>query len=257
MLLITSSVALAAPPANDDFADAAVIATLPFHDSVDTSEATNAPGDPSCFGSVATVWYELTVADDTSILASTFGSDYDTTLSVYTSEPGELTEVACNDDTSLSLQSAVVFSASAGTTYYLMAGSCCGSPGGTLNLTVEETQLQQPSIEVTVDPIARFDSRTGSATLSGTITCSGAAFAFVEATLEQRVGRFIIRGFGGTGVECDGTAQPWSLEVFGETGLFKGGKATAYVFAGACNELLCEFDEAQRRVSLRGGRVPK
>ena len=43
-----------------------------------------------------------------------------------------------------------------------------------------------PAVDVTVDPVARFDSRTGSATLSGTITCDEGAFAFLEAATARR-----------------------------------------------------------------------
>jgi hypothetical protein len=40
----------AAPPPNDDLANATVISTLPFTDTVDNSEATSEAGEPSCFG---------------------------------------------------------------------------------------------------------------------------------------------------------------------------------------------------------------
>jgi hypothetical protein len=46
------------------------------------------------------------------IEANTFGSDYDTTLSVYTGSRGALTQIACNDDADL-LQSLVRFNATA------------------------------------------------------------------------------------------------------------------------------------------------
>jgi hypothetical protein len=52
----------------------------------------------------------------------------------------QFTEVACNDDSG-GLQSQVNFSASAGTTYYFMAGTCCGSGGnggGNLVFNVSE-----------------------------------------------------------------------------------------------------------------------
>jgi hypothetical protein len=253
LLFTIAGVAVAAPPGNDDIAGATVIAALPFTDSVDTTEATTDPGDP--FASCAppsghTVWYSLTAATDTNILATTFGSDYDTTLSVYTGTPGDLTEVACNDDTAGSLQSAVIFTATAGTTYYLMAGSFGETSGGTLVLNVEETDLELPTIDVTVDATGRFD-RSGTATLSGTVTCTGVESGFVEVSLEQRVGRFIIRGFDGTEVECDGTTRTWTIAVTGETGLFKGGKAVAAVFASACVEFFCAFDEEQVTIRLR------
>jgi hypothetical protein len=40
------STALAAPPSNDNFADATVIGSVPFSTSVDTTEATTEPDEP-------------------------------------------------------------------------------------------------------------------------------------------------------------------------------------------------------------------
>jgi len=73
--------------------------------------------------------------------------------------------------------------------------------------------------------------------------------------LTQNVGRFTISGFGGIFSEapvCDGTAQPWSVEVFGSSGKFKGGRAVSVTFAFACGSFDCGFDEQQSIVMLRG-----
>ena len=76
------------PPANDEFAAAEVIVKSPFATFTSTLEATTAPDDPSCFGNDASVWYAYTPPVSTMITADTFGSDYDTTLSVYTGAQG-------------------------------------------------------------------------------------------------------------------------------------------------------------------------
>jgi len=52
---------------------------------------------------------------------NTFGSDYDTTLSVHVGRSSALVQFACNDDTG-SLQSRVRFDAVASVTYYLKVG---------------------------------------------------------------------------------------------------------------------------------------
>ena len=94
-----------------------------------------------CFGPDHTVWYVFTADVDTTITADTFGSDYDTTLAVFTLSGKTFTEVACNDDAG-SLQSQVNFNVIAGTTYYFMAGTCCGGSdngGGNLVFNVSET----------------------------------------------------------------------------------------------------------------------
>ena len=123
--------AFAAAPSNDDFDDANVISELPFSDAVDTTGATTADDDPDCFGQGPTVWYEFTPEEDVNVRADTVGSDYDTTLSVYTGSRGDLTQIACNED-AVDLQSRVQFEAVAGETYFFMVGAFGGGPGGQL-----------------------------------------------------------------------------------------------------------------------------
>ena len=130
------------PVANDDFANAVSVSTLPFSDARDTSTATSASDDPIDCHNNGSVWYQFTPSRDLTIMANTFGSHYDTTLGVYTGSRGalELLPGGCNDDFS-GLQSRVVFNAIGGTTYYFMLGFCCGNGGtGGSNLifSVEE-----------------------------------------------------------------------------------------------------------------------
>jgi parallel beta-helix repeat protein len=137
-LLLGIAVASAVPP-NDDITQATVITALPFADGpLDTTAATMAPDDPDCAGNGPTVWYVFTPARPVIMAANTFGSNYDTTLSVYTGSPGALTQIACNDDFG-SLQSAVSFEATTGTTYFLMVGSYASGSGGSVFLHVEGT----------------------------------------------------------------------------------------------------------------------
>jgi hypothetical protein len=134
--------AWAAPPPNDDF-DAATVVTepLPFTDSISTVEATTAADDPvDCGGNVATVWYTYTPSAAGPVSADTIGSDYATTLSVYTGTRGALTQIACDAPFGTAR---VTWDAVAGTTYYLMVGSQAGlsdPPGGALSFTVRELQ---------------------------------------------------------------------------------------------------------------------
>jgi hypothetical protein len=135
-LLLCTTVAQAAP-ANDKIAQATEITALPFSDGpLSTTAATTAADDPDCAGRGHTVWYVVTPTADLSMIVHTFGSKYDTTVSVYTGAPGALTQIACNNDyfngNSSSLQSRVAFSAAAETTYYIMVGSSGSSPGGRL-----------------------------------------------------------------------------------------------------------------------------
>jgi hypothetical protein len=121
---------------SDDFDDANVISELPFSDSVDTFGATTASDDPDCVGQGPTVWYAFTPEEDLNVDANTFGSDYDTTLSVYTGSRGNLTQIACNDDTD-GLQSRVQFAAVAEETYFFMIGAFGSGPGGQLVFSID------------------------------------------------------------------------------------------------------------------------
>ncbi len=78
--------AQASAPANDNFANATLITTIPFSDGpFSTTEATSEPGEPSPCGSIGrTVWYSFTPSQSGTIVADTTGSDYDTVLAVYT-----------------------------------------------------------------------------------------------------------------------------------------------------------------------------
>jgi len=142
------SPAFAAAPSNDDFDFATVIGAVPFSDNIDTSEATSAFDDPTTCTNNGSVWYAFTPATNMTLEANTFGSNYDTVLSVYTGTRGSLIQVpgGCNDDYSGG-QSRVVFSATSGTTYYFLLGACCGtggSGGGNLTFSLGEHVLQPP-----------------------------------------------------------------------------------------------------------------
>ncbi len=116
---------------NDDFANATVVPAVPYFDSVDTRAATVAFDDPFCFVQGNTVWYSITPTDTMPLEFSTMGSDYPTTLSVYTGTRGALSQLACTT------QQVVGFTAVAGQQYYVMVGSF--GFGGNLVL-----QVQQP-----------------------------------------------------------------------------------------------------------------
>jgi hypothetical protein len=133
------------PPPNDTIDQAVPITTLPFTDELDVSGATRAPEDPVCLGEGGTVWYALTLAEETRVELNTFGSDYDTTLAAYTDDEGALTEIACNDDTR-DLQSRIRFTAGADTTYLIMVSAFQEDEfGGQLVLNASERTTAAPS----------------------------------------------------------------------------------------------------------------
>lgn len=247
--------AFAATPANDDFDSATSVgaAVLPFTDTLNTGEATTAADDPDCNGNGATVWYVFTPSENIHIGANTFGSDYDTTLSVYTGSRGALTQIACNDDSIGNTQSKVKFDAVAGETYYLMIASFAGGPGG--NLLFSMDILPPPlTFDVTIDSVGKVDAKTGVATISGTFTCSREGSGFIDVSLQQTIGRS--KGFGSefTNFTCDGVTK-WSIPIQGNI-LFVGGRANVSAFAVAFDEINEEvvIDEASRTVRLMGTR---
>ena len=88
-----------------------------------TTRATSAVDYLFCNGSKKTVWYSFTPQTDLRMEFNTFGSDYDTILSVYRGPRGALTQEACNDNAGFERQSTVRFDARGGIMYWVMVGS--------------------------------------------------------------------------------------------------------------------------------------
>ena len=154
--IVLPGIARAEAPSNDDFDSAVAIAGVPFSTGLNTADATAAADDPtSCFNN-GSVWFSFTPASPMTIVADTFGSDYDTVLSAYTGSRGALGQVpgACNDDSN-GVQSRIVFPATAGTTYYFLVGQCCGTGGsGGGNLLFSVAGVQGPTNDNFADAIA-------------------------------------------------------------------------------------------------------
>ncbi len=110
-------------PANDECGTARGITTSDFTEVLDTTEATAVAGDPTCApGEVAnTVWYQFTAPASGNATVDTFGSDFDSVVSVL---PGSCTGTAnaCSNDSDGTPQSKVVFQVSQGTTYFIAVG---------------------------------------------------------------------------------------------------------------------------------------
>jgi hypothetical protein len=240
--------ALAAPPTNDDLNSATTVTEpLPFSDAINTAEATTAGDDPDCAGQGPTVWYVFTPSQDMDVQANTYGSDYDTTLSVYTGSPGNLTQIACNDDSG-SLQSAVTFAALASETYYFMVGAFASGPGGNLVFTVT---LPPPplTIDLQLSPTGSFDKQ-GNAILRGRLTCSKFAFVELAADITQPVGKKAIHGFSEGFFDCNGET-PWEITVPGADGRFAGGRATVNVLVDAFDPETGNVVEAAASATVR------
>jgi bacillolysin len=132
------SCTVGAPPPNDNFANASPIPGLAYSDTQSTVYATLQTGEQksTCVSADDhSVWYRYTATSSHAITFSTFGSDHDTVLSVWTGNAlGSLAQVVCNDDYA-GLTSQVTVNASPSTTYHIRV-SGYGAASGTLRLNV-------------------------------------------------------------------------------------------------------------------------
>ena len=135
MLLLNfgTGVVYAAPPSNDDFANAINVTGLSFDHSVSTVEAiTSDPNEPQqnivCERTIAagykTVWYKYTASTKGVVAANTNGTDtatgFNSYIAVWTGTAvGALTFLTCDDYTDEDQDAAVTFRTSPGVTYYL------------------------------------------------------------------------------------------------------------------------------------------
>ncbi len=136
-------------PLNDSFAAAQALSPgLPAYGTADTKLASKEPGEPDHAGSPGghSLWYSWTAPRDGTFSLSTcsYNGGIDTLLAVYTGNSvGSLTPVASNDDGPSDgcrpTDSAVQFSATAGTAYLIAVDGKGGSWGET-QLTLEGVQ---------------------------------------------------------------------------------------------------------------------
>ena len=256
-LVLSGAPALAAAPVNDTSGSPDIIVALPYSATIITSDATTDADDaqlnPDECGAPATdasVWFSFIAPADGYVAADVSGSSYSAGVSVAEGTPGALVWLTCGSG-------GTAFEVVAGQTYTILAFDDQldeAGNGGTLEITVDVAP-SPPTIEATVDPIGQFDSATGGAYLSGTVTCDeGADFAFVDLQLTQRVGRLLIRGYGGADVVCTGEPEPWTAFIMGDNGTFKGGKAVNVTFGVACNINGCGEYVADQTVQLKGKR---
>jgi hypothetical protein len=133
MTLMAAAPALAAPPPNDDLANAQLLSgPLPTETAGTNVDATKEPGEPDHAGFLggASVWYSWSASVDGFVTVETCGSTFDTVLGVYAGDDyAHLTEQAGNDDGGCGVQSRETFRAQAGTTYRIAVDGYGGETG--------------------------------------------------------------------------------------------------------------------------------
>ncbi len=252
--MLAAAPAFGAPPANDTFAGAIAIPSLPFSTGQDTSEATTdaddveANADCGAPATDASVWYSFTPDADTGVILDMTGAEYQGGFLIVTGAPGSFAIETCGPD-------AVALDATAGTTYYILViddGS--GSPGigGKLTFTAEAT-APGPDVTLTVDPTGSFHPADGSATVGGTVSCVGEVeFSFIGVELTQKVGRGVVYGGRAFEITCDGTTRTWSVTILPSLGTkFAGGKAVSFTFGVACGPIFCSEGFVETLIHLR------
>ena len=153
-----SDTAVKGTPANDGCADATVIT-----DGISTGDTSSATNDGSAFCGNSSfapdVWFKYTAPVDGEVFVNTFGSAFDTVLSVHRGCPSPDSEVIrCNDNQG-GLQSALGFFAQAGTEYTIRVAGFAGAsgpfqleigPGGTISGSVTDAASGDPIASATV-----------------------------------------------------------------------------------------------------------
>lgn len=123
--------ALAAPPLNDDLADAAELAgRVAFADGTN-AEATKELGEPNHAGNAggASIWYRWTAPAAGPTTISTCGSGFNTLLAVYTGDDVSLLNQVAGNDDACGNRSQLTFGAVAGTTYRIAVDGFAGDTG--------------------------------------------------------------------------------------------------------------------------------
>jgi len=130
-----------AGPTNNSFGTPITINNIPYSNSQDTWGATTASTDPipNCGSgkNSNSVWYKYIAPGNGLLEVDTWGSDYDTVLSIWTGSVNNLTSVQCNDDAYGYLQAWLQeIHVNAGTTYYIEVMDYGNPGGGNLELYV-------------------------------------------------------------------------------------------------------------------------
>jgi HYR domain-containing protein len=109
-------------------------------------------------------------------------------------------------------------------------------------------------LDVSVSGQGTVDSRTGVATVSGTVACSRPISLDLSGTLRQLfAGRVYVSGPLSLHVDCAAPSTRWSATVTGDNGHFAGGSATLSVSAFGC-ELSCHSAATSATIRLNARR---
>jgi hypothetical protein len=227
------------PPANDDRANAIDISNqLGQEFVIDLNHATRDwSTDPCACWCANNVWYTLLLTQPRLV---EFVQDRSYGVVLWKEQGGGLQYVGCGSDFTALLD--------AGVRYYVESTSY---QSGVHFKTVD--QGPPLKITLTVNPNGTANSKTGAATIGGTLICNKAASATVKGTLRQTLGRkTIIEGTWSTPVQCSGPT-PWTAVVRSSQGAYGGGAAEALTNANAYTSNESVQTDATAVIKLKGG----
>ncbi len=163
--------------ANDYFASATPITSLPFSTYADNSGATFEAGElnPTCgYGSSpSTVWYSYTPSANTSLTVNASYYYFPPVLAVYTGSLGNLTQIACGN-----YYPNLTFQAQAGVTYYFQLSGLYDYYQGTIPFSLQVTPPPQVYINYYPSDPSTFDNVSFSAGVSDPVGIYGNTYAW-------------------------------------------------------------------------------
>jgi HYR domain len=114
------------------------------------------------------------------------------------------------------------------------------------------TVLSPFELGLTLGASGKVDVTSGSATVSGVVTCNRPATVYVTATVSQVVARrATLQGTTQVPVDCTAPSTAWSATVVAPTGSFLPGRGMVDASAFAC-PYYCHNAAASRSVTLKG-----
>jgi hypothetical protein len=122
----------------------------------------------------------------------------------------------------------VTFLGAANVTYEVMAGTFDGLPAGTLAITALEGEPTL-DVDVTLAPTGSLATRTGAATIGGTIKCSLPATGSLFGSAQQAGGRFLATGRAEGETACGPDPTSWSMTIPGSTSRFQRGTVNVFI----------------------------
>jgi hypothetical protein len=208
MLAVTAPAAQAEAPANDSWENATYISSMPYRTRVNLAEATTDSVNPPGRDRAHSVWWRVTVKRDRAIYMSTQRDNRDVNLSLFhansqTASPRTWTPIARSHEN-------FVRWLEAGEVYFVEISTDNGYDGdGDVALVVRRSATVLYSLSNT----GKYDRVDGSAIIRGTIKSTVPTTVSMSASLSQRVGNHVVRGWGYADLNVKRTLSTWTLRV--------------------------------------------